>query len=233
VAESRVPTRQYAGSTGNPIAYGERLDGGDGAPTLLVYGHYDVQPADPFELWETPPFEPEIRDGRIYARGSTDNKGPLFVYLKALETILAVDGRLPCNVKVLVEGEEELRADHLDAFLAENRELLASDACVISDSALYGVGCRRSRSRCAGWPRCSSALKRPIPICTRGCTAASRRTLCTPWRGCSRRCTMRSGVSTSRVSTTPSGLLPPRRSPSGSGCCSTKTSCGRRSARRG
>jgi len=122
---------------GNPIAYGERLDAGEGEPTLLVYGHYDVQPADPLELWETPPFEPAVRDGRIYARGSTDNKGPLFTYLKALETILAVDGALPCNVKVIVEGEEELRADHLDAFLAENSELLACDACVISDSALY------------------------------------------------------------------------------------------------
>jgi acetylornithine deacetylase/succinyl-diaminopimelate desuccinylase-like protein len=127
-------------TSGNPIVYGEHLDAGEGAPTLLVYGHYDVQPADPFELWETPPFKPAMREGRIYARGSTDNKGPLFVYLKALETILAVDGRLPCNVKVVVEGEEELRADHLDAFLAANRELLACDACVISDSALYARG---------------------------------------------------------------------------------------------
>jgi acetylornithine deacetylase/succinyl-diaminopimelate desuccinylase-like protein len=79
-----------------------------------------------------------VRDGRIYARGATDNKGPLFTYLKALEAVLAVDGALPCNVKVIVEGEEELRADHLDAFLAENAELLRCDACVISDSALYG-----------------------------------------------------------------------------------------------
>lgn len=122
---------------GNPIAYGDWLDAGPDAPTLLVYGHYDVQPADPLELWETPPFEPAFRDGKIYARGSTDNKGPLFTYLRALETVLAVDGRLSCNVKVIVEGEEELRADHLDAFLGENRELLACDACVISDSALY------------------------------------------------------------------------------------------------
>lgn len=125
---------------GNPIVYADLLDAGDAAPTLLVYGHYDVQPADPFELWESAPFEPAIRDGRIYARGSTDNKGPFFVYLKALETILAVDGTLPCNVKVIVEGEEELRADHLDAFLEEHKELLRCDACVISDSALYARG---------------------------------------------------------------------------------------------
>jgi acetylornithine deacetylase/succinyl-diaminopimelate desuccinylase-like protein len=125
---------------GNPIVYADRLDAGERAPTLLVYGHYDVQPADPFELWETPPFEPAIRDGRIYARGATDNKGPLFVYLKALEAILAVDGTLPCNIKVIVEGEEELRADHLDAFLEDHRDLLRCDACVISDSALYARG---------------------------------------------------------------------------------------------
>jgi len=123
---------------GNPIVYGDWLHAGADAPTLLVYGHYDVQPAEPLEEWDTPPFEPTVRDERIYARGATDNKGPLFTYLAALETVLAVDGRLPCNVKLIVEGEEELRADHLEAFLEEHRELLACDACVISDSALYG-----------------------------------------------------------------------------------------------
>lgn len=122
---------------GNPIVYGDWLDAGPDAPTLLLYGHYDVQPAEPLDLWDTPPFEPTVRDDRIYARGSTDNKGPLFTYLAALETVLAVDGRLSYNVKLIVEGEEELRADHLEAFLEQNRELLACDACVISDSALY------------------------------------------------------------------------------------------------
>jgi acetylornithine deacetylase/succinyl-diaminopimelate desuccinylase-like protein len=124
---------------GHPIVVGEWREA-RGAPTVLIYGHYDVQPAEPLELWDSPPFEPTIRDGRIYARGSTDNKGPLFTYLKALETLLRVDGGLACNVKVIVEGEEELRADHLDAFLAANGDLLACDACVISDSALYARG---------------------------------------------------------------------------------------------
>jgi acetylornithine deacetylase/succinyl-diaminopimelate desuccinylase-like protein len=127
-------------TAGNPIVYAEWLDAGPDAPTLLVYGHYDVQPADPLELWQTPPFEPSIRDGSLYARGACDNKGPLFVYLKALETLLAVDGRLACNVKLIVEGEEELRADHLDDFLASNRALLACDGCVISDSGLHARG---------------------------------------------------------------------------------------------
>lgn len=122
---------------GNPIVYADWLHAPD-APTLLLYGHYDVQPAEPLELWETPPFEPTVREGRIYARGATDNKGPLYTYLAALETVLAVDGRLRYNVKLIVEGEEELRADHLEAFLEENTQLLACDACVISDSALYG-----------------------------------------------------------------------------------------------
>ena len=125
---------------GNPIVYGERLDAGPEAPTLLLYGHYDVQPADPLELWLTPPFEPNLRDGRLYARGATDNKGPLFVYLKALETVIAVDGRLACNVKMIVEGEEELRADHLDLFMRDQKAKLDCDALVISDSAQYGEG---------------------------------------------------------------------------------------------
>jgi acetylornithine deacetylase/succinyl-diaminopimelate desuccinylase-like protein len=125
---------------GNPIVYGEWLDAGPQAPTLLLYGHYDVQPADPLELWLTPPFEPSFRDGRVFARGATDNKGPLFVYLKALEALIAVDGRLGCNVKLLVEGEEELRADHLEAFMQDRRALLRCDALVISDSAQYGAG---------------------------------------------------------------------------------------------
>lgn len=124
---------------GNPIVYGDWLGADGDAPVLLLYGHYDVQPADPVELWESPPFDPVVRDGRVYARGSTDNKGPLFTYLAALETVLAVDGRLPCNIKLIVEGEEELRADHLDAFLADESDLLACDACVISDSALYAA----------------------------------------------------------------------------------------------
>jgi acetylornithine deacetylase/succinyl-diaminopimelate desuccinylase-like protein len=125
---------------GNPIVFGELLEAGPAAPTLLVYGHYDVQPADPLELWRTPPFEPTIRDGQIYARGATDNKGPLFVYLKALETLIAVDGGLACNVKVLIEGEEELRADNLDTFMENERERLRCDALVISDSAQYAKG---------------------------------------------------------------------------------------------
>lgn len=125
---------------GNPIAYGDWLHAGPGAPTALLYGHYDVQPPEPFELWTSPPFEPTLRDGRIYARGSTDNKGPIFTNLKAIEGLLATAGTIPCNVRVIVEGEEEVRADHLEEFVRSSPDLLAADVAVISDSAMYGRG---------------------------------------------------------------------------------------------
>ena len=122
---------------GNPLVYGEWLHA-EGAPTVLVYGHYDVQPAEPLELWLSPPFEPTERDGRLYARGVSDNKGQLAGALAAIESLLAVDGRLPCNVRVLIDGEEETRADNLLAFLEANREtgLLAADIALVTDSSM-------------------------------------------------------------------------------------------------
>jgi len=126
-------------TSGHPIVLGE-WRGAPGAPTILVYGHYDVQPAEPLELWESPPFEPTIRDGRIYARGSVDDKGQLFLHVKALEAHLAVRGRLPVNVIVLAEGEEEVGSENLERFIEENAKRLASDAVVISDTSMFGPG---------------------------------------------------------------------------------------------
>jgi acetylornithine deacetylase/succinyl-diaminopimelate desuccinylase-like protein len=122
---------------GNPIVYGEWLHA-EGGPTVLVYGHYDVQPSAPDELWASPPFDPEVRDGRLYARGVTDNKGQIFAALAALEALLAVDGSLPCNVRVLIEGEEELSADNLTAFLTANAgaEVLSADLALITDGGI-------------------------------------------------------------------------------------------------
>ena len=125
---------------GHPIVLGEWRKAPHGAPTLLVYGHYDVQPAEPLELWTSPPFEPTVRDGRLYARGSVDDKGQLFLHLKALEAHLAVRGTLPVNVIVLAEGEEEVGSEHLAGFVAAQRERLACDAVVISDSAMFAPG---------------------------------------------------------------------------------------------
>ena len=107
---------------------------------MLVYGHYDVQPAEPLELWTSPPFEPTVRDGRIYARGSVDDKGQLFLHVKALEAHLAVRGTLPVNVIVLAEGEEEVGSEHLAALHRSARDLLRCDAVVISDSAMFAPG---------------------------------------------------------------------------------------------
>ncbi len=127
-------------TAGHPVALGEWRGAGPGAPTLLVYGHYDVQPAEPLGLWSSPPFEPEIREGRIHARGAADDKGQVFLHLKALELLLGEGRELPVNVVVLVEGEEEIASPHLLPFLEEHRERLRADAVLISDSAMFAPG---------------------------------------------------------------------------------------------
>lgn len=124
---------------GHPVVIGE-WRGAPGAPTVLVYGHYDVQPAEPLELWTSPPFEPTIRNGNIYARGSVDDKGQLFLHVKALEAHLKTRGKLPVNVVMIAEGEEEVGSDNLEEFVEANRDLLAAQAVVISDSAMFAPG---------------------------------------------------------------------------------------------
>jgi acetylornithine deacetylase/succinyl-diaminopimelate desuccinylase-like protein len=113
---------------GQPVVFGERQGASD--RTLLFYNHYDVQPPEPLELWESPPFEPEIRDGKIYGRGVSDDKGHLICRLAALDAILAQQDELPCRVKSIVEGEEEIGSPNLPAFVAQNEDLLGADACV-------------------------------------------------------------------------------------------------------
>jgi acetylornithine deacetylase/succinyl-diaminopimelate desuccinylase-like protein len=125
---------------GHPIVLGEWRGAPAGAPTLLIYGHYDVQPAEPLALWTSPPFAPTLRDGRIYARGAVDDKGQLYLHIKALEAHLATRGTLPVNVIVLAEGEEEVGSENLDAFLDRERTRLACDAVVISDSTMFAPG---------------------------------------------------------------------------------------------
>lgn len=125
---------------GHPIVLGEWRGAGADAPTVLVYGHYDVQPPEPLEEWTAPPFEPEVRDGRIYARGATDDKGQFYLHVKALEVLLRSNGTLPVNVVVVAEGEEEVGSAHLLPFLREHRERLKADAVVISDTAMLGPG---------------------------------------------------------------------------------------------
>ncbi|HSU95635.1 MAG TPA: dipeptidase [Gemmatimonadaceae bacterium] len=125
---------------GHPVVVGEWRGAGPDAPTVLIYGHYDVQPAEPLDLWTSPPFEPEVREGRIYARGSVDDKGQLFLHIKALEAHLQTRRVLPCNVVVIAEGEEEVGSENLEAFVERKRDLLAADAVVISDSSMFAEG---------------------------------------------------------------------------------------------
>lgn len=123
-------------SSGEPFVYGEWLGAGRDAPTLLIYGHYDVQPADPVEAWNSPPFDPQIRDNRLYGRGASDDKGQLFAVLAALESYLKTSGRLPVNVKVLLEGEEEISSPNLKPFIRENAAMLACDAVYLADDVM-------------------------------------------------------------------------------------------------
>jgi acetylornithine deacetylase/succinyl-diaminopimelate desuccinylase-like protein len=124
---------------GHPIVYAEWL-GAPGAPTVLFYGHYDVQPVDPLELWESPPFEATLRDGEIYARGAADDKGQVFMHFKAVEAHLKQNGRLPVNMKFIIEGEEEVGSAHLDDFVRGHRDQLHADVVVISDSPMFARG---------------------------------------------------------------------------------------------
>ena len=124
---------------GNPVVCGEWL-GAPGAPTVLFYGHYDVQPVDPIELWQSPPFEATIRDGEIYARGSADDKGQVFMHFKAVEAHLKQNGRLPVNIKFILEGEEEVGSENLDGFIRAHKSDLAADVVVISDSPMFDRG---------------------------------------------------------------------------------------------
>jgi acetylornithine deacetylase/succinyl-diaminopimelate desuccinylase-like protein len=124
-------------TAGHPVVYGEKMIDAS-KPTVLVYGHYDVQPAEPLELWTNPPFEPTIKDGKIYARGSADDKGQFFMHVKALETMVKT-GTLETNIKFLIEGEEEVGSPNLGKFVADNKEMLQADVILISDSSMISM----------------------------------------------------------------------------------------------
>ena len=124
---------------GNPMVYAEWMNA-PGKPTILFYGHYDVQPVDPVNLWTSPPFEATVRDGEIYARGAADDKGQVFMHIKAVEAFLKNGGALPVNMKFLIEGEEEVGSANLDDFVRANKEKLAADVVVISDSPMFDRG---------------------------------------------------------------------------------------------
>jgi acetylornithine deacetylase/succinyl-diaminopimelate desuccinylase-like protein len=128
-----APTKMH------PLVYAESLHA-PGKPTVLFYGHYDVQPAEPLDLWTTPAFEPDVRDGKIFGRGTADDKGQVHIHLKALESLQHAAGKLPVNVKVMIEGEEEVGSVSLWDFVKQNRERLKADALVVSDTSMLGPG---------------------------------------------------------------------------------------------
>jgi acetylornithine deacetylase/succinyl-diaminopimelate desuccinylase-like protein len=121
---------------GHPLVYADWLHA-PGKPTVLCYGHYDVQPPDPLDEWKSPPFEPEERDGNIYARGAVDDKGQMWMHVKALESLLKAEGKLPVNIKVIVEGEEEVGGEGIAAFVREHGDVLKADAALVSDTEMF------------------------------------------------------------------------------------------------
>jgi acetylornithine deacetylase/succinyl-diaminopimelate desuccinylase-like protein len=139
IARAGMQNVRLIDTPGSPVVYGDWLNA-PGKPTILFYGHYDVQPVDPINLWTTPPFEASVRDGEIYARGAADDKGQVFMHIKAVEAHLQKAGRLPLNIKFFIEGEEEVGSIHLDDFVRAHKADLAADVVVISDSPMFDRG---------------------------------------------------------------------------------------------
>ena len=139
-----VPTKMH------PLVYGESLQA-PGKPTVLFYGHYDVQPPEPLELWTSPAFEPTIRGGNLFGRGTADDKGQIHIHIRALNALKEATGKLPINIKVLIEGEEEVGSESLWDYVQQNKAKLKADALIVSDTVDAGaLACRRSLMGCAG-----------------------------------------------------------------------------------
>lgn len=135
--DAGADTVELCETKGHPIVFGEKKLN-PSSPTVLVYGHYDVQPPDPLDLWTSPPFEPVIKDGKIFARGSCDDKGQVYMHIKAFEAMMKLN-QLPCNIKFMIEGEEEVGSDNLGTFVKENKEKLKADVILISDTAMISL----------------------------------------------------------------------------------------------
>jgi len=137
IKNSGIDNVRIIETEGHPIVYAENLEAGEDKPTILFYGHYDVQPVDPLELWNSNPFEPVINNGKLFARGSSDDKGQVFMHIKSIESYLKSNNKLPLNIKFLIEGEEEAGSNHLDEFIYKNKELLQCDSVLISDTEWF------------------------------------------------------------------------------------------------
>ena len=180
---------------GHPVVYGDWLDAGDDKPTVVIYAHYDVQPVDPLNLWVSPPFEPTFRDGNLYARGAVDDKSGVFVNLKALESIFAVDGKLPVNIKLFFEGEEESGSPHMHPFVAASKDLLKADLLILCDGGFDKDHADDHLCRARHRRRGSHASRDRITICIPASTAALSTIRCTSSVRLSARSTMTRGAS--------------------------------------
>ena len=178
---------QLIETSGNPLVYAESPPN-SGKPTVLVYGHYDVQPAVPLDRWISPPFEPTRRDGKLFARGATDDKGQVLTHVFGAQTWLEVEGSLPVNLKFLIEGEEEVGSDSLNEYLPAHADQLACDCVVISDGSQFAPRPAGDHVRSAG-DRLFRALAQRAPTTTfiRGASAVRSPIPRTPWQRCSRR----------------------------------------------
>lgn len=161
LADAGLERAEVLETGGLPAVYAEWLHAPEGAPTVLLYGHYDVQPPEPLELWHTPPFEPTVRDGSIFARGAADDKGQLWIHVAALRAMLADGGTLPVNVKVIFEGEEESGSEHLDAFVERERERLACDTVLVSDTHMLSADQPSIVSSLRGMAYCEITVQGP------------------------------------------------------------------------
>ena len=168
-------------TSGHPVVYGEWLGAGKDKPTILVYGHYDVQPEDPLDLWLSDPFKPQVRGQNLYGRGTSDDKGQVFAHVKAVEAYLKSSGKLPVNVKFIVEGEEEIGGPSLDPFVEANANLLAADVVLISDESMPRPISRHSTMVCVGCATWKSKSCGRSVTCTLALLAARSTTPSRRW----------------------------------------------------
>ncbi len=183
VAGAAGPARVVKARIGHPLVYAEWM-GAAGKPTVLCYGHYDVQPAEPLDEWTSPPFEPTERDGNLYARGAVDDKGQMWMHVKALESLMAAGGgTLPVNVRVILEGEEEVGGEGIARFVREHGEVLKADVALVSDTEMFAPELPTLVCGAAGddlyGDRGRGGRGR---ICIRGCMGERRRTRLWRWR---------------------------------------------------
>jgi len=150
--EAGFPKAEVMPTSGHPVVYAEWMAAGAHAPTILVYGHYDVQPPDPLDLWDTPPFEPTVIGDDIFARGASDDKGQLYIHVKAAQAYSEAHGAPPINLKCIFEGEEECGSPSLEPFIRDHVDLLNADVAVISDTGILGKDIPLSSTGCAVWP---------------------------------------------------------------------------------